>query len=175
MAATSDNDVFNSLTLETLQGESRRMAEFAGQVVLVVNTASACGFTPQFKGLQSLHEQYAQRGLVILGFPCNQFGAQDPGTAQQISSFCETHYGVGFPMMAKTEVNGPQAHPLFQWLKKEAPGLLGSESIKWNFTKFLIARNGQVLGRFAPQDTPESMKKDIEAALVASQTHPSQS
>ncbi len=166
MTALSQTEIFN-LNLQTLRGESLNMAQFAGHVLLVVNTASACGFTPQFKGLQSLHEQYANAGLVILGFPCNQFGSQDPGSAQEIASFCETQYGVSFPMMDKTLVNGPQAHPLFQWLKKQAPGLLGSESIKWNFTKFLISKNGQVLGRYAPQDTPESLKKDIEAALTA--------
>jgi glutathione peroxidase len=165
MTTTNSSHIFQTLTLQTLQGERRSMAEWTGHVVLVVNTASACGFTPQLKGLQSLHEQYAARGLVVLGFPCNQFGAQEPGSAEQIAQFCETRYGVDFLLMEKTEVNGPNAHPLFQWLKKQAPGLLGSESIKWNFTKFLIDKTGEHVRRYAPQDTPETLKKDIEAAL----------
>jgi glutathione peroxidase len=160
-------NIFNGFKLQTLQGPTLDPAALAGRVVLVVNTASACGFTPQFKGLQALHEEFADRGLVILGFPCNQFGAQDPGSAEQIASFCETQYGVTFPMMGKVEVNGVNAHPFYQWLKKEAKGLLGTEAIKWNFTKFLISRQEQVLARYAPQDTPASLKKDIEAALVA--------
>ena len=160
-------NIFNGFKLQNLQGPTLDPATLAGRVVLVVNTASACGFTPQFKGLQALHEEFADRGLVILGFPCNQFGAQDPGSAEQIASFCETQYGVTFPMMGKVEVNGVNAHPFYQWLKKEAKGLLGTEAIKWNFTKFLISRQEQVLARYAPQDTPASLKKDIEAALVA--------
>ena len=163
----ASQDLLSALSVQTIQGQDQRLSDFAGRVILVVNTASACGFTPQFKGLQSLHEQYAARGLVILGFPCNQFGAQDPGENTQIAQFCDTQYGVTFPMMAKIEVNGANAHPLYQWLKKEAKGLLGTEAIKWNFTKFLISRQAQVLARYAPQDTPESLKKDIEAALAA--------
>jgi glutathione peroxidase len=135
--------------------------------VLIINTASACGFTPQFAGLQTLHDTYGPRGLVVLGFPCNQFGGQDPGNHEQIQSFCQLNYGVTFTMMEKVCVNGDQADPLFQWLKAEAPGLLGSQAIKWNFTKFLVGRNGRVIRRFAPQDAPEKLAKDIEAALGA--------
>jgi glutathione peroxidase len=146
-----------------------RRADFAarrGSVFLVVNTASACGFTPQFKGLEHLWEDYRARGLVVVGFPCNQFGAQDPGNNDEISSFCEVNYGVSFPMMAKVDVNGDSADALFRWLKKSAPGVMGSEAIKWNFTKFLVGRDGKVLKRYAPNDEPENMRKDIEAALA---------
>jgi glutathione peroxidase len=147
-----------------------RRADFAarrGSVFLVVNTASACGFTPQFKGLERLWDDYRERGLVVVGFPCNQFGAQDPGNDGEIAAFCERNYGVTFPMMSKVDVNGDRADPLFQWLKKAAPGMLGSEAIKWNFTKFLVGRDGQVLKRYAPNEEPENMRKDIEAALAA--------
>jgi glutathione peroxidase len=150
-----------------IDGKPIQLAQFKGKPLLIVNTASACGFTPQFAGLQELHEQYAKRGLVVLGFPCNQFGAQDPGTDDEIGSFCQANYGVSFPMMSKIDVNGPAAHPLYRWLASEAPGLLGSTGIKWNFTKFLVGKDGQVLKRYAPQDTPASMAKDIEAALAA--------
>jgi glutathione peroxidase len=146
-----------------------RRADFAakrGSVFLIVNTASACGFTPQLKGLERLWEDYKDRGLVVAGFPCNQFGAQDPGTNEEISSFCEVNYGVTFPMMAKVDVNGDNADPLFRWLKASAPGVLGSEGIKWNFTKFLVGRDGKVIRRYAPNDEPESLRKDIEAALA---------
>jgi len=146
-----------------------RRADFAakrGSVFLIVNTASACGFTPQFKGLEKLWEDYRERGLVIVGFPCNQFGAQDPGNNGEIAAFCERNYGVTFPMMSKVDVNGDHADPLFQWLKKAAPGMLGSEAIKWNFTKFLVGRDGQVIKRYAPNEEPENMRKDIEAALA---------
>ena len=148
-----------------IDGHSAPLSAHAGQVVLVVNTASACGFTPQFAGLQDLHQRYASRGLVILGFPCNQFGRQDPGSDSEIAGFCQRNYGVDFPMMAKVDVNGPQAHPLFQWLKAQAPGILGTQSIKWNFTKFLIGRDGQVRARYAPRDTPATLVEAIEAAL----------
>ena len=147
-----------------------RRADFAaqrGKVLLVVNTASACGFTPQFKGLEKLWQDYAARGLVVVGFPSNQFGGQDPGANDEIASFCEMNYGVSFPMMAKVDVNGAGAEPLWQWLKGEAPGFLGSEAIKWNFTKFLVGRDGQVRARYAPNDEPESLRRDIEAALAA--------
>ncbi len=136
-----------------------------GKVLLIVNTASACGFTPQYAGLQALHEKYGERGLRILAFPCNQFGAQEPGSNDEIQSFCLTNYSVGFSVFAKIEVNGAGAHPLYQWLKKEAPGLLGTEAIKWNFTKFLVSRDGKVLERFAPQSSPESIAPSIEKAL----------
>jgi len=154
---------FEALSIE---GKPLPLKTFKGQVLLIVNTASACGFTPQFAGLERLHATYGDKGLVVLGFPCNQFGAQDAGSNAEIAGFCQLNYGVSFPMMAKVDVNGAQAHPLYQWLAKEAPGLLGSKSIKWNFTKFLVARDGSVLKRYAPTDTPESLVKDIEAALA---------
>jgi glutathione peroxidase len=152
---------------QQIGGKTVALSQFRGKPLLIVNTASACGFTPQFAGLEKLHETYWPKGLVVLGFPCNQFGAQDPGSNEEIASFCQVNYGVGFPMMAKIDVNGPQAHPLYQWLTAEAPGLLGSKAIKWNFTKFLVGKDGKVLKRYAPQDAPESLSKDIEAALAA--------
>jgi glutathione peroxidase len=150
-----------------IDGSAVPLAQFKGRAMLIVNTASACGFTPQFAGLEELHQQYGSQGLVVLGFPCNQFGAQDAGSNGEIAEFCQLNYGVSFPMMAKIEVNGAGAHPLYQWLCKEAPGLLGSKAIKWNFTKFLVGKDGQVLKRYAPTDTPASLTKDIEAALAA--------
>ncbi|MHB8947434.1 MAG: glutathione peroxidase [Rhodoferax sp.] len=150
-----------------INGKPVSLSQFKGKVMLIVNTASACGFTPQFAGLEELHEAYGGKGLVVLGFPCNQFGAQDAGSNTEIAEFCQLNYGVSFPMMAKIDVNGPHAHPLYQWLTQEAPGLLGTKAIKWNFTKFLIAKDGQVLKRYAPTDTPKGMAKDIEAALAA--------
>jgi glutathione peroxidase len=150
---------------QTLEGTPFDASRLEGQVVLVVNTASACGFTPQFAGLEQLHQQYANRGLVVLGFPCNQFGGQDPGSADEIAQFCQRNYGVTFTMMEKVEVNGANAHELFCWLKREAPGVLGTEGIKWNFTKFLIGRDGRVLKRYAPTDAPAKLAGDIEAAL----------
>ena len=150
-----------------ISGNRLRLADQAGRVVLIVNTASQCGFTPQFAGLEALWQSYRERGLVVMGFPSNQFGGQDPGNNTQIASFCQLNYGVSFPMMAKVEVNGGDAHPLFNWLKTEAPGLLGSTGIKWNFTKFLVGRDGQVIRRYAPQDKPEKLARDIEAALAA--------
>jgi glutathione peroxidase len=148
-----------------IDGQTVALRQFQGKVLLIVNTASACGFTPQFGGLQKLHETYGDRGLVVLGFPCNQFGSQDPGSNDEIASFCQLNYGVSFPMMAKVDVNGPEADPLFKWLTAEAPGLLGSKAIKWNFTKFLVGKDGAVLQRYAPQSAPDALKKDIEAAL----------
>jgi glutathione peroxidase len=150
-----------------IDGKNVKLENFRGQVLLIVNTASACGFTPQFAGLESLHQRYEKKGLAVLGFPCNQFGAQDSGSNAEIADFCQMNYGVTFPMMAKIEVNGSAAHPLYQWLSKEAPGLLGSKSIKWNFTKFLVGKDGAVLKRYAPTDTPESLAQDIEKALAA--------
>lgn len=151
-----------------IDGSLMKLSDCRGKVLLIVNTASACGFTPQFSGLQALHDTYANRGLVLLGFPCNQFGAQDPGSNTDIGAFCQKNYGVAFDMMAKIDVNGSQAHPLFQWLKQQAPGLLGSEGIKWNFTKFLVGRDGQVIKRYASLDKPASLAADIEQALSQS-------
>ncbi|GAP35973.1 glutathione peroxidase [Piscinibacter sakaiensis] len=148
-----------------IDGRPLSLAEHRGKVLLIVNTASACGFTPQFGGLEALWQAYADRGLVIVGFPSNQFGGQDPGSNDEIAGFCQRNYGVSFPMMAKVDVNGANAHPLWQWLKTQAPGLLGTEAVKWNFTKFLVGRDGRVLKRYAPTDTPESLKADIEKAL----------
>ena len=148
-------------------GKDIALSSFKGKVMLIVNTASKCGFTPQFGGLENLHKSYAGKGLAVVGFPCNQFGAQDPGSDSEIEGFCQVNYGVSFPMMGKIDVNGPAAHPLYAWLAAEAPGLLGSKAIKWNFTKFLVAKNGQVIKRYAPTDKPADMAKDIEAALAA--------
>jgi glutathione peroxidase len=142
------------------------LSDYRGQVLLIVNTASACGFTPQFAGLETLHQTLGPKGLAVLGFPCNQFGSQDPGSNEEIGAFCQMNYGVSFPMMAKVNVNGQDAHPLFAWLKNQAPGLLGSEGIKWNFTKFLVNRQGQVIKRYAPLDKPSGIAADIEAALA---------
>ncbi len=150
----------------TLNGEQKTLADYAGKAVLVVNTASKCGFTPQYKGLEALWQQYRDQGLVILGFPCNQFGQQEPGDEAAISDFCELNFGVTFPLFKKVEVNGSNAHPLFVQLKKRAPGLLGSQGIKWNFTKFLIGRDGQSVKRYAPATKPEALKSAIEALLV---------
>lgn len=149
----------------TLTGQPRTLGDYRGKVLLIVNTASKCGFTPQYKGLQALHERYHDSGLEILGFPCDQFGHQEPGSDTEISEFCELNYGVSFPMFAKINVNGRDAHPLYQHLKEEAPGLLGSKSIKWNFTKFLVDRDGNVVRRYAPTDKPESLTRDIERLL----------
>jgi glutathione peroxidase len=151
----------------TIQGKSVKLDKFKGKAMLIVNTASACGFTPQFGGLETLHKTYGDKGLVVLGFPCNQFGAQDSGSNGEIAEFCQLNYGVSFPMMEKVDVNGTSAHPLFQWLTAEAPGLLGSKAIKWNFTKFLVGKDGKVVKRYAPTDTPASMTRDIEAALAS--------
>ncbi|MDD5325939.1 MAG: glutathione peroxidase [Polaromonas sp.] len=150
-----------------INGKDIALSEFKGKVMLIVNTASQCGFTPQFGGLEALHETYASKGLVVLGFPCNQFGAQDPGSNDDIAGFCQVNYGVSFPMMGKIDVNGPAAHPLYKWLSSEAPGLLGSKAIKWNFTKFLVGKNGRVIKRYAPTDKPADLAKDVEAALAA--------
>ncbi len=151
----------------SIDGRSVPLANFKGRVLLVVNTASACGFTPQFAGLEQLHQAYGPKGLAVIGFPCNQFGSQDPGSNEEISQFCQMNYGVSFPMMEKVAVNGPGADPLFQWLRTEAPGLLGSKSIKWNFTKFLVGKDGAVIRRYAPQDAPSALRGEIEKALAA--------
>ena len=155
---------FEALSIE---GKRAHLGTQRGKVLLIVNTASECGFTPQFAGLEELWQTYRDRGLVIVGFPSNEFGGQDPGSNDEIASFCQVNYGVSFPMMSKVEVNGASAHPLWKWLTKEAPGLLGSEAVKWNFTKFLVGRDGKVIKRYAPKDPPEAMKADIEAALAA--------
>ena len=152
-------------TAETLGGTPAPLAEHRGQVMLIVNTASKCGFTPQYAGLEALYRKYKDRGLVVLGFPCNQFGAQEPGNAEAIASFCSLTYDVSFPMMAKIDVNGPKAHPLYAWLKGEKKGILGTKGVKWNFTKFLIDRKGDVVGRFAPTATPQSLESAIEALI----------
>ena len=152
---------------QLITGQPAVLSQYKGRVLLIVNTASACGFTPQFAGLEALHKTYGERGLVVLGFPCNQFGGQDPASNDKIAELCQLNYGVSFPMMAKVDVNGAAAHPLYQWLCAEAPGLLGSKSIKWNFTKFLVGKDGQVLKRYAPTDAPASLAHDIEAALAA--------
>jgi len=150
---------------KTLEGKDVSLADYRGQVLLIVNTASKCGLTPQYEGLEALYKAHKDRGLTILGFPCNQFGAQEPGTAEEIGSFCSLTYDVTFPMMAKIDVNGPSAHPLYAWLKKQQKGVLGTEGIKWNFTKFLIDRSGHVVDRFAPTVKPEALRSAIEALL----------
>ncbi|MEW5879209.1 MAG: glutathione peroxidase [Pseudomonadota bacterium] len=150
---------------KTLDGKPKKLADFKGKVLLIVNTASRCGFTPQYKGLEALYRRFAKRGFVVLGFPCNQFGAQEPGSESEIAEFCETNYGVTFPLFAKVDVNGENAHPLFKYLTSAKPGLLGSEAIKWNFTKFLIGRDGKVIARYAPTTKPEDIAADIEKAL----------
>lgn len=146
-------------------GECVTLADKAGKVMLVVNTASKCGFTPQYDGLEALWRKYRDRGFEVVAFPCNQFGGQEPGNAEEIESFCKVNFGVSFPMMAKVDVNGPAAIPLYDWLKAEAPGVLGTKRVKWNFTKFLIGRDGKVVRRFAPTDKPESLESAIEALL----------
>ncbi|UYO48009.1 glutathione peroxidase [Rhodopseudomonas palustris] len=151
-------------TAKSLAGKDVALKDFEGQVLLIVNTASACGFTPQYKGLEALQQTYGPRGFSVLGFPCNQFGAQEPGDEAQIAQFCSTNYGVSFPMFAKIDVNGAGAHPLYKFLKDEKGGLLGS-AIKWNFTKFLVDRSGRVVSRHAPTTTPEALSKEIETLL----------
>ncbi|HEY2708889.1 MAG TPA: glutathione peroxidase [Caulobacteraceae bacterium] len=150
---------------QTLEGKPAPLAEHRGEVMLIVNTASKCGFTPQYTGLEALYRKFKDRGFAVLGFPCNQFGAQEPGDAAEIANFCSLTYDVSFPMMAKVDVNGPQAHPLYAFLKHEQKGILGSEGIKWNFTKFLIDREGRVVRRFAPADAPEKLEAAVEALL----------
>ena len=152
-------------TAQTLDGKPTSLGDYRGRVLLIVNTASKCGFTPQYAGLEELWRKYQDKGLTVLGFPCNQFGGQEPGNADEIASFCSLTYEVTFPMMAKIEVNGAHADPLYAWLKHEKKGLLGSEAIKWNFTKFLIGRDGEVIARFAPNTEPKALESAIEAAL----------
>jgi glutathione peroxidase len=152
-------------TAKSLDGREVPLSDYRDKVLLIVNTASKCGFTPQYAGLEELYKAYHDKGLAVLGFPCNQFGGQEPGTADEIGAFCTKNYGVTFPMFAKIDVNGDNAHPLWQYLKTEKPGLLGTKSIKWNFTKFLVDRAGNVVERFAPNDTPASLKPAIEKLL----------
>ena len=152
-------------TAKTIDGRELNLSEFKGKVVLVVNTASKCGFTPQYEGLEALYKQYQDRGLVVLGFPCNQFGAQEPGNEAEIASFCSLKFNVSFPMFAKVDVNGAGTHPLYKFLKEEQPGLLGTEGIKWNFTKFLVDKSGKVVDRFAPQTKPADLAGAVEALL----------
>ncbi|MGI9151105.1 MAG: glutathione peroxidase [Limnohabitans sp.] len=156
-----------TFTANQIDGTPLSFADLQGRVLLIVNTASACGFTPQLEGLEALHKTYGPQGLTVIGFPCNQFGAQDAGTNAEIGAFCQRNYGVSFVMMEKINVNGDDAHPLFKWLKAEAPGVLGSEGIKWNFTKFLVGKDGRVLKRYASMNAPAKLTKDIEAALAA--------
>ena len=155
---------FEALSIE---GKTAHLSTQRGKVLLIVNTASACGFTPQFGGLQKLWQQYRDKGLVIVGFPSNEFGGQDPGSNGEIASFCELNYGVDFPMMAKVRVNGVEAHPLWKWLTSEAPGVLGTQAVKWNFTKFLVGKDGKVIKRYAPNDAPEALARDVDKALAA--------
>ena len=152
---------------ELLEGDVKALADYKGKVMLIVNTASKCGFTPQFAGLEKLYEKYKPQGLEILGFPCNQFGGQDPGTNKEIGAFCQRNYGVNFPMFAKVDVKGPEAHAIFRFLTREAKGILGCQNINWNFTNFLVGRNGEVLGRYAPTTKPEALEADIEKALAS--------
>ncbi|MDF1628574.1 MAG: glutathione peroxidase [Alcanivoracaceae bacterium] len=152
-------------TAQDIAGKDVDLSQYNGKVLLIVNTASKCGFTPQYKGLQAVFEKYRERGFEVLGFPCNQFGHQEPGDEAQISEFCELNFGVDFPLFGKIDVNGDDAHPLYRHLKEEAPGLLGSKAVKWNFTKFLVNRDGQVVKRYAPTDKPEALAKDIEKLL----------
>ncbi len=156
-----------NIVLTTIDGRDVRLADYADKALLVVNVASKCGFTPQYKGLEALQRQFGERGFAVLGFPCDQFGHQEPGDEAQIKSFCTMNYDVSFPMFAKVAVNGPETHPLFQALKKAAPGLLGSQGVKWNFTKFLIGRDGEVRRRYAPVEAPAAIAGDVEKALSA--------
>lgn len=156
----------HDFTADTLEGQPQSLADFRGKVVLVVNVASKCGFTPQYTGLEALWQEYGPKGLVVAGFPCNQFGAQEPGDAADIRQFCSLTYPVSFPLFAKVEVNGPNAAPVYRFLKEAAPGVLGTEGVKWNFTKFLVAKDGRVVGRYAPTTKPSELKADIDQLLA---------
>lgn len=158
------SDVYD-FSAKTIDGDEQSLSDFKGKAMLIVNTASKCGFTPQYTGLEALHKKYADKGLAVLGFPCDQFGHQEPGDENEIKNFCSLTYDVSFPMFAKVNVNGGEAHPLFKYLKKSAKGVLGTEAVKWNFTKFLVDKHGKVIRRYAPTDTPESIEKDLAAVL----------
>ena len=164
MSGTSTPTSLTDFHAESLDGRDVDLADYAGKVTLVVNTASQCGFTPQYQGLQKLYDEYGEQGFTVLGFPCDQFGHQEPGSEEEIGAFCEKNFGVTFPMFTKVDVNGDSSHPLYQWLRSQKGGLLGSK-IKWNFTKFLVGKDGQVIDRFAPTTAPEKLTKDIERAL----------
>lgn len=155
----------HDFSAKTIKGQDVPLSEYKGKTLLIVNTASKCGLTPQYQGLEEMYKKYHEQGLEILGFPCNQFGGQEPGSEEQIESFCSLNYGVSFPMFAKIDVNGKNEHPLYSHLKTEAPGILGLKDIKWNFTKFLISKDGEVIKRFAPTDTPEHFESEVKAAL----------
>ena len=159
------NDSLYEISVKNAAGQEVSLRDYAGKVLLIVNVASKCGFTPQYEGLERLQQEYANKGFSVLAFPCNQFGAQEPGDNQEIQAFCQLNYHTTFPVLSKIEVNGNNAHPLYEYLKAKAPGLLGTEMIKWNFTKFLVDKNGQVVKRFAPQDTPASLAREIELLL----------
>lgn len=161
----ADAENIYAYSVKKADGTSQPMSEYQGKVLLIVNVASRCGFTPQYTGLEELAKSFRDRGLVVLGFPCNQFGAQEPGSNDEIQSFCKLKYDVDFPVMSKIDVNGENADPIYNWLKSQAPGILGTEAIKWNFTKFLIGRDGKVIARFSPQTEPKSLSKEIEKAL----------
>ncbi|HJW03346.1 MAG TPA: glutathione peroxidase [Azospira sp.] len=163
--SASPYDSLYDIPVTRIDGQEQTLADYAGKVLLIVNTASQCGFTPQYAGLEELYRQFGPKGLMVLGFPCNQFGAQEPGDAAEIQEFCRLNYGISFPLFAKIEVNGDASHPLYRLLKNQAPGVLGSEAIKWNFTKFLVDRNGQVHGRYAPVTTPQDLAAEIEPLL----------
>lgn len=167
-ADKTDKDAknFYSFKVKAVDGSDKDLADFKGKVVMVVNVASKCGFTPQYKGLEELYKKYHEKGFVVVGFPCNQFGQQEPGSNEEIQKFCKLTYDVDFPIMAKIDVNGDNTAPVYSWLKSSIPGVFGTEAIKWNFTKFLISRNGKVLERFAPQTKPEDTVKAIEKALA---------
>lgn len=161
------SDTLYSIPVTTISGQQTTLEAYAGKVLLIVNVASKCGFTPQYKGLEELYQTFKAQGFEVLGFPCNQFGAQEPGDETEIAQFCELNFGVTFPLFAKIEVNGKNTHPLYAYLKEHASGVLGTKTIKWNFTKFLVDRQGNVVARYAPQDTPEKLKGDIEKLLKA--------
>ena len=163
---TMNTNTIYDFTVRQIDGQEQPLEAWRNQVLLVVNTASACGFTPQYAGLEQLHRDYAGQGLVVMGFPCNQFGSQEPGSHSEITTFCETRFGVSFPLMEKVAVNGEEAIPLYRWLKAEAPGLLGTQAIKWTFTQFLVGRDGRVIRRYPPTTGPDAIRADIEAALA---------